>query len=341
VARARGDDMSARPRKTYWHLLDARRLPSEYEIVSSRMLYYPQRGFEVNVPASHWYARYQRGSPFACDDWERFADPRETTYAAYTARRARQEAHVDGVLESIHRTGHDATLPPTWRAALERLLPPLLYPWHGLQMVASYVGQMAPAGRIAIAALLQSADEMRRIQRIGYRIAQLRRTWPDFAPDPKAQWLRDPAWQPLREAVERLLVAYDWGESLVALQLCVKPALDELVTTHLANVAQAHSDYPLAEILGSLRQDVSWHREWTRALLATACDDTPSTAAAVDEWVATWRPRALHAIARLADDLESLLPAEQGVVVGAEIAAALDALHPVDGAAFEHADRRA
>lgn len=333
--------MSAQQRKTYWHLSGARRVPSEYEIVSSRMLYYPERGFEVNVPATDWYARYQRGSPFACADWERFADPRETTYAAYTARRARQEAHVDGVLESIHRTGHDATLSPVWRAALDRLLAPLLYPWHGLQMVASYVGAMAPAGRIAIAALLQSADEMRRIQRIGYRIALLRRTWPDFAPDPKGRWQRDPAWQPLREAVERLLVAYDWGESFVALQLCVKPALDELVTVHLANVAQAHGDYPLAEILGSFRKDVAWHREWSRALLAIACDDAPATAAAVDDWVGTWRPRALHATARLAEDLQALIPAEHGVVIGAEIAAELDALHPVDAAVFERAGRRA
>jgi hypothetical protein len=33
-------------------------------------------------------------------------------------------------------------------------------------MVASYIAQMAPSGRIVITAALQAADEMRRVQRM-------------------------------------------------------------------------------------------------------------------------------------------------------------------------------
>ena len=47
--------MSGAPPRTYWHLLGTKRVPSEYEIVSSRLLYYPGRGFEVKVPAAAWY----------------------------------------------------------------------------------------------------------------------------------------------------------------------------------------------------------------------------------------------------------------------------------------------
>ena len=72
-------------RKTYWHLEGARRVPTDYEVATSRMLYYVGRGFEVEVPLSDWYRRYQQGSPLVCDDWDRFADPRETTYAKYVA----------------------------------------------------------------------------------------------------------------------------------------------------------------------------------------------------------------------------------------------------------------
>ena len=67
-----------------------------------------------------------------------------------------------------------------WVDTLERLLPPLRYLYHGLQMLAAYVGQMAPSGRITIAAALQAADEMRRVQRIAYRMAMLRRLRPGF-----------------------------------------------------------------------------------------------------------------------------------------------------------------
>jgi toluene monooxygenase system protein E len=289
-------------------------MPSEYEIVTSRLLYYPERGFEVKVAAEAWYERHQRGSSWQCTDWERFHDPRESTYATYTARRAKQETYVDGLLDSIDRSAHDRTLRAAWRGVLDRLFAPLLYPLHGLQMIAAYVGQMAPNGRIAVAALFQCADEMRRIQRIGYRVTQLQQTWPQLARAHKERWMHDAAWQPLREAVERLLVAYDWAESFVALNLCLKPALDELVTLHLANTARAQGDYPLAGILGSLREDALWQREWTRALVQMVHADTAASLDVAQSWVDRWSPVALSAVAALSVELDALA-AEDGTSV--------------------------
>ena len=36
--------------KTYWHLAGARRMPTDYEIATSKLHYYVGRGFEVEVP---------------------------------------------------------------------------------------------------------------------------------------------------------------------------------------------------------------------------------------------------------------------------------------------------
>src|SRR3569623_1906293 len=113
---------------TYWHLADLGRSPTDYEIATSRLLYHVGRGFEVAVPLSDWYRRYQTGSALRCDDWERFYDPRETTYAAYVAGRAENEAALD-------RGAPSPALAPDWVAALGQLLPPALYLFHGLQMV--------------------------------------------------------------------------------------------------------------------------------------------------------------------------------------------------------------
>ena len=44
-----------------------------------------------------------------------------------------------------------------------------------------------------------------------------------------------------RETLERLLVTFDFGEALVALNLCVKPALDEAVVA-LARAAKKSGD---------------------------------------------------------------------------------------------------
>jgi len=71
-------------------------------------------------------------------------------------------------------------------------------------MTAAYVGSMAPGGRIVVACLFQAADEMRRIQRLAYRMRQLQGTHPGFGSESKSAW--DPHWQPLRAVIEKLLV---------------------------------------------------------------------------------------------------------------------------------------
>jgi toluene monooxygenase system protein E len=164
--------------KTYWHLLQQRRMPTEYEIVTSKLLCYTGegftgKGFELDVPLLDWYKRFQQASPLTCTSWDSFRDPRETTYTKYTALQRDKEIFVDAVLEEIEQSGYDGQLSARWLHVLSRIFAPLRYPGHGLQMVASYVGQMAPSGRIVITAALQAADEMRRVQRIAYRVRQL------------------------------------------------------------------------------------------------------------------------------------------------------------------------
>jgi toluene monooxygenase system protein E len=283
--------------KTYSHLERDRRLPNEYELVTSRLLYYPGRGFEVSTPLQDWYEKHQGASLLGGCDWERFYDPRETTYAKYTALALRGETYLDGILEAIETTGYDRTLQADWRATLDRVLGPLRYPLHGFQMIAAYVGQMAPGGRITVASLFQAADEMRRIQRLAYRMTLLQSVDPAFGKESKRLWLRDPAWQPLREAVERCLVTYDWGESLVALNLCIKPFIDELFMRYLPREAEAHGDHLLGQLFSSLDEDCRWHRAWTVSLLRTAVENNAGNRAAVQGWVTRWGEVARRAAA--------------------------------------------
>jgi hypothetical protein len=92
--------------KTYWHLLQQRRMPTEYEIVTSKLLCYTGEGFtgkrfELDVPLMAWYKRFQQDSPLTCSSWENFRDPRETTYTKYTEIQRDKEIFVDGILEEI------------------------------------------------------------------------------------------------------------------------------------------------------------------------------------------------------------------------------------------------
>ncbi len=283
--------------KTYSHLEGSRRVPSEYDVVTSRLHYYVSRkGFEVKTPLAAWYERYQAGSPLRCADWERFRDPRETTYTRYTALQRTKEAQVDGVLHSVEKGGYDRSLSAQCLDALERFVTPLRFLFHGLQMAAAYVGQMAPSGRITLAAAFQAADEMRRIQRIAMRMGQLRRVRPTFGDASKETWEADPAWQPLRRCLECLLATYDWGEALASLDLCVKPFIDEFFMVELPQRLKAHGDHKLEEMFLLLNEDCVWQRRWSGALVSMALEANPESRSAMTSWIAGWLPRAEEAI---------------------------------------------
>ncbi len=302
--------------KTYSHLADARRMPTEYEIVTTRLHHHVERGFEVDGPVPEWYARHLHGSRWRADDWERFADPRETTYTKYTRLQQVKEAYVDGLLASIDESSHDRDLAPEARALLARTVPPLRFVFHGFQMIAAYVGQMAPSGRITIAAALQAADEVRRTHRFAYRMAQLRAGEPRFGADARAVFQDDPRWQPLRRLIESLLVTYDWAEAFVALNLCLKPAIDELFMVELGAAARARGDFLLGQLLGSLDEDGAWQRRWSGALVRVALEARPENRAACVEWVRAWRQEVSAAVAALAPILDE--------ANGAEIAARVE-----------------
>jgi toluene monooxygenase system protein E len=287
--------------KTYWHLLQQRRMPTEYEIVTSKLLCYTGEGFtgkrfELDVPLLDWYRRFQQDSPLTCTSWESFRDPRETTYTKYTEIQRDKEIFVDGILGEIELSGYDAQLSARWLHVLSRVLAPLRYPGHGFQMVAAYFGQMAPSGRIVIAAALQAADEMRRVQRIAYRVRQLQDRYPGFASDSKARWQTDPLWQPLRRAVEKLLISYDWAESFVGLNLVLKPLVDEIFMNHFGELALREGDYLLGQVFYSLNEDCRWHREWTQALIQMAIDDNSHNRGIIQGWTEKWHPVAVDAV---------------------------------------------
>lgn len=293
-------------RKTYSRLAAAavRRIPTEYEILSADLHYsYPDR-FELPTanPVVAWYARFREGSALQAHDWEAFSDPRRTTYRGYTELQDRKEDVVDGLLREVDESGYDERLPGDWVTFLDRWYAPLRFPAHGLQMLAAYVAQMAPASRITNCAAFQAADEMRRLQRIAYRTAQLQAHGWELDVDGHRQiWEEADEFQPLRMLIERALVTYDWGEAFVLLNLVIKPLVDRLVNEELAAaLAVANGDPILSHVHFSLDEDARWHRAWSLELFRMAIADTWKNTEVIGHWVERWRPLAVEAVGALA-----------------------------------------
>lgn len=332
--------MTTQGRKAYTRLATGRRIPLEYELLSTDLHYHHPHRFELtaDLPVVDWYYRHREGATLQARSWEQFADPRRTTYRGYTQLQDSREDVIDGLLREIDDTGYGHQLDVDWLRFLDHWYFPLRYPIHGLQMLAAYIAQMAPASRITNCAAFQAADEMRRVQRIAYRTAQVSGCPVDATTlrRQQAAWEEAPALQPLRELIERALTTYDWDEAFTVTNAVIKPRIDRLVNQEIAgSLATANGDPILTSIHFSLDEDARWHRGWTAALLRHLISDTPSNADTVSGWLDKWRPLAsdaLHAAAgMLADAPVRMDPAVVAARIGDEVSGETAAIFAAHG----------
>lgn len=297
-----------RPNKTWSLLGETRRKPTPYEVVTSKFHYHFRREpapFELDpdVPLNTWYLRYREGSAFNVDDWEGFRDPAKLTYKDYVALQHDREVYLDGVIDRFEADPSQGRASAGWLTTVADLVVPLRFPLHVLQMAGLYVGQMAPSSFITNAAHFQAADEMRRIQRLAYWTKVTANAYDDRLATTEAareRWEQSPAWQPLRRALEELLVAYDWGEAFAALNLAVKPAIDTMVNRQLATLADANGDAFLAALLGDFGQDARRSQNWTTALVTYASERDPSMLVVLEGYRQRWDQVAMAGIEGLA-----------------------------------------
>ncbi len=292
----------AKPLKTWSYLSGDRRRPSEYEVVSTRLFYNrddPERPWTIglNQPLNVWYKKYANGSPLAHDDFEAFRDPDQMTYRAYTVIQDGQESYVDGLLEHNAGLGDDTQYPDDWANILASLYAPGRYLLHTVQMSSSYLFHMAPASTIGICSSFQASDQLRWVSRIAYRTVELANSRPGFGfnENERVHWENDEAWQGFRELMEKVLVAYDWGETFVACNLIAKPVIDETFFRQFGNVARANGDTLLGLLGEAALRDSDRSRRWAGELVRFL-QEKEGNQNHLDKWVAKWLPLANQAV---------------------------------------------
>ena len=322
------------PAKTWSLLGEVRKKPSEYEVVTTGLHYHYNRQpapFELdpNTPINAWYLRYREGSPFQTPSWEDFRDSHQLTYQLYVQRQSEREAYLENLVEEFECRNHDASLQADWVRELDRLCLPARFPLHALQMAALYVAQMAPSSFITNAAYFQAADELRRIQWVAYRAKSLSLEHDAelaSSTHTRRRWEEDAVWQSLRETVEKMLIAYDWGEAFVALNLIVKPILDMVFNVELAELARAHDDALLGLMLDDFQLDSQRSRDWTVALCRYATAQRPANIELLEQWVDQWKPLAYQGMEALVELFGQAPRPVDPRAVSAKVRAAHDAL---------------
>ena len=293
---------SQRP-KTWSILGDVRKKPSEYEIVTAKSIYHFRRQpspFELDphTPINEWYLKYREGSAFQVPDWESFRDSYQLTYRRYIQMQHEHEIYIEKLIDQFERHDADTQLDSGWVKVLEKFYIPSRFPIHVLQMSSLYLAQLAPSAYISNAAFFQAADELRRLQWVAYRAKSLALShYPTLASSASTRqiWEEEPLWQPLREATEKLLLAYDWGEAFVALNLVIKPIFDTVYTNEFAHLAHTNGDELTALMLEDFALDSKRSRDWSLALAQYAIAGYAPNKDLLLQWVEKWRPLALHA----------------------------------------------
>jgi toluene monooxygenase system protein E len=305
-----------RPRRlrTWSAFGDLGRVPSDYEIVTHGLNYTYRPGraaaLESNptAPMNMWFLTYRDKSPLQADTWDGFRDPEELTYRKYVTLQDEAETVAEKVLDEFEAVGHDSKLTPEWLRVLASVFTPMRYPTHGLQMCQAYLGLMAPSSYTQTASVFATADLLRRVTLVAYRAKQLEKAHPaaGFVTGERRIWETEADWQPARRAVEQALVAYDWGECLTAVNLVLRPTLEEVLLRQLALVADANGDQLTWLLLSNLAADSDRAARWSATLARYAVAARPENAEVLGRWVDRWSPRADEAAAGLARLLAKL-----------------------------------
>ncbi len=291
-----------KPLKTWSHLAGNRRRPSEYEIVSTNLHYHtdnPDNPWELSpdLPMAEWYRKYCNNSALKCDDWNAFRDPDQLIYRTYNLLQDGQETYVTGLFDQFSDRGHDQMLSDEWVATLAKMYTPARYLFHTLQLGSAYEHQMAPASTITNCATYQTADSLRWLSHTAYRTRELANAHPGagFGENEREIWENDPAWQGFRELMEKALIAWDWAESFVAINLVAKPAIEEAVLNQLGDAGRANNDTLLGLLTQAQMRDAERHRRWSSALVKMALQ-TDGNKEVLKGWIDKWQPLANAAI---------------------------------------------
>jgi toluene monooxygenase system protein E len=320
--------VAASKRRTWSAFGDIKRRPTEYEIVTHALHYSMRKGrdapYEASpaAPMNMWFSTYRDDSPLQADDWEGFRDPDQYTYREYCARQDEKEVVVRELCSEFHDRGHDGKLGKEWLNTLRTVFTPARYPLHGLQLMAAYVGQIAPSSYITNAACFEAADYVRAVCVIAYRTRELQMAHPKlgFVDGEQATWETEKAWQPVRKVVEEALVAYDWSESFTALNLVFRPTLESVFFRTFAEVASRNGDELTSLLLCNLADDNERSARWSAALCNYAIAQNSGNAAVLQSWVDKWSPAADEAAKSIATMLATL-PEEKADVKKAVAAA--------------------
>lgn len=225
---------------------------------------YDERDYDIFDP------RYTR---LKCSDWEAFRDPKKYWYTTYTHDRKKMSEEIENGFNYAMELNVIANLPKPWVDAVRDIYTPLRHLEYGENVQMQHVIRYALGTPIEQCATYQAFDKTGRSQWITLWAMNMQEHHGDFLDHGKNVLLNEPAFQPLRRYVEKILVTDDWAEVLVAQNLTLDLLLGNLMYSRFNREAVRRGDIHLSILNLVVMKQSNWHAEWAFVLFQALAQD--------------------------------------------------------------------
>lgn len=236
-------------------------------------------------------------------DWHRFRDPNEEWERTYYINNSNSVRQVTQNIENAKSEDVFQNWKQSWLEPLARHVTTWAHADQGLGM---YV--FMPAQRAAMSNMHNNAiavncmHKLRTAQDILLYNMELSEILPDTFDGTahKDAWMEDPAWQGVRENVERIMNAKDWAETTFAANIVFEPLVGELFRSQFVmRFAPVHGDYLSPSVIGvSEREfndrDLAYTKDMMRDMLEDPVHGEENRQL-MQEWLERWVPYSLAA----------------------------------------------
>jgi NAD(P)H-flavin reductase/ferredoxin len=233
-------------------------------------------------------------------DWFDFRDPGEQWERTYYQAGNASEQQIEGAMRSAIEEGLMDDFDPGWVEFLRRFLQIPAFFEHGLWFATATIGRDALSDSVATCICLQAAMKQRAAQSLVLYAMDLEEHHGAFSIEAARQsFLQDEPWQPMRAYLEKLAATHDWGEVVIAANLCLEPIVGTLLRRELGTRAAAANGDLVTPVLARVEtQEWEWVRAWTTELTRFLLDDPEHGAEnreTIAGWIRTWLPQAIEA----------------------------------------------
>jgi hypothetical protein len=246
-------------------------------------------------------------------DWYDFRDPGQVWERNYYQQGTGYEQLIEGAVRTARRERVFDDFTPEWVDFLRANLQVPAFIEHGIWLATASAARDCLSDTVAHCVALEAAAKQRQAQAYLLYGMDLETHFGGFPVEAaKQSFLEDAPWQPARAYVEKLCSTPDWGERIVATNLCFEPVVGILIRRELLMRSVKFNGDLITQAVNHVAQlEWEWVRGWTAEFVRFVCEDEDhggGNREVVDGWVAEWLPEA-HAAAEALAPIFDQLPA--------------------------------